>query len=228
MKKLLAIALVIFLGNACNNYNLLDKLENPGGTGSSQEKLLAFVASVTTDGIMSSYNAGLFVGCAGFTGQGRADCACQTMATNAALPKPKSGKYISFTSITGNDMRCRIQGIIGAVLCPIPSGGPVWTNVNGVPVANGYAGLFSGSLMAPLDLTETKVTAASLGITATWTGTNTDGSYNGTQNNCSDWTITSVNSATTGQPTAQNANWVNAGTTSCALGTTSVYCFAQP
>lgn len=219
--------LLLLLASHCVNYGLLGKLEDPGGATATQQKLYAFIASATTTTAnFSSYTAGLFTSCSGFTGQGRADCACQIMAQNANLPMPQSGKYISWTSTSTNDMRCRIQGIFNSTTCAsLPSGGPLWQNTNGVGIANGYAGLFSGTLMSPLNLTET---AGAPGNTNAYTGTNTDGTLAGATStaNCTDWS--SGSSATWGSATASGTQWTNNGATPNCSTVASVYCFALP
>lgn len=226
MKVKTVLSLLIFAAH-CNNYDLVDKLNNPGGATASQEKLYAFVSSATTSSAnFSDYTAALFTSCSGFTGQGRADCACQIMAQNANLPMPKSGKYISWTSISSNDMRCRIQGIFNSTTCAtLPSGGPLWQNTNGIPIANGYAGLFSGALMSPLNVTETK---GSPGSTSVYTGTNTDGTLAGSSSTatCTDWS--SGSSATLGSANASGAQWTNNGASPNCSTLASIYCFALP
>ncbi len=209
----------------CSNYDLLEKLENPGGA-TNQQRLLAFVASATSTANFNSYNVGIFTSCAGFTGQGRADCACQVMATNAGLSMPQSGKYISWTSIVASDMRCRIQGIFNTVGCAIPAGGPLWSTTGGITVANGYSGLFSGNLMGMLNLTETKGNPPSTDV---WTGTNADGTIAGTgaTATCTDWT--GAGNGVSGSTLSANAAWTNnPAAQSCSSASLPIYCFAQP
>ncbi len=228
--NVLAITILTFISGACSNLGLLDKLENPGGTGSVSQgqALIAFLSSQSTNADLSSYTTGPFASCGGLTNLARADCACQTMATNAGLPMPMSGKYIAWLSSSSNDMSCRLAGITSPLVsCTPPSGGPTWTNTNGQIIANGYGGIFGGSLMAPLNYTEAKV-QASAGALA-WTGTGTDGKLTGTAatTTCTDWSL--AGSAIGGLADAVNANWTNNSTPpSCSSGTAQIYCFAKP
>ncbi len=225
---LLTSALLCISMLQCNNYSLADKLANPGVSNStSQERLIAFVASASSLANFTGYIAGAYASCAGFSGQGRADCACQIMAANAGLSMPKSGKYISWTSITSNDMRCRIQGIFNQTTCAsIPSGGPLWVNTNGVSIANGYSGLFSGNLMSALNLTENKGAPPSTDV---WTGTNSDGTIAGTgaTATCTDWT--GAGNGISGTTNSSGVIWTNnSSSSSCSSSSLPVYCFAQP
>jgi hypothetical protein len=221
-----SLFLFVSISIGCNNYGLLDKLENPGGS-SAQQKLLAFVSSSVSTANFNSYNVGIFTSCAGFTGQGRADCACQVMAMNAGLPMPSSGKYISWTSIVGSDMRCRMQGIYGAPTCAtLPAGGPTWSTTTGTMVANGYAGLFSGNLMGMLNVTEAKGIPPATDV---WTGTNPDGTIAGTgaTATCTDWT--GAGNGISGSTLSSNSAWTNnSGLQSCSSSSLPIYCFAQP
>lgn len=230
---MLALSGPAILATGCNNYNLVDKLQNPGAnssTNSNQQTLLAFVGSVTSTGDMNNYTAGIFAGCssAGFL---RADCACQAMATQAGLPMPSSGKYIAFISAAANDMTCRITGTTSPLVnCTVPSsGGPIWKTTQGQMVANGYQGLLSGGLMSLFNITETQTTSpAAFG----WTGTQPGGQYfnngGGTNNNCGDWTITSVQTATVGNPASMGTTWMNTGTNQACTGTGALYCIGRP
>jgi|JI8StandDraft_1071087.scaffolds.fasta_scaffold32603_2 hypothetical protein len=212
---------VTFAGN-CTNIGLLDQLENPAGGLT----LTAFVASVNSTGDLSAYSAGLFASCGGVQGLLRADCACQNMAANAGLPE--SGKYIAFMSAAAYDMSCRIIGNTSQLLnCPIPSGGPNWATTTGQKIAKGYAGLLSGTLLNPLNITEYKSAPASASFV--WTGTQPGGQFfSNLSTNCGDFTTGSVNNSVVGDFDSASSTWINTGSVqSCTISTGTMYCLAR-
>ena len=229
--KRFALLALILAAFDCHQYGLVDKLENPGG--SNQTGLLAFVASAPTLANLSGYTGAnsAFMTCASFAGLKIADCACQVMATNAGLAMPPSGKYVAWLSTAANDMTCRITGATNPLInCPIPAGGPRWIDTQGSVIANGFAGLFSGTLMSPLNVTENKTTL----MGNVWTGTNSNGTTASTvaagATDCTGWTA--AGSGTVGD-LASTTTWSNNGiATTCTTTPTPtslpIYCFAMP
>lgn len=214
---------------ACSNYGLKDKLENPGGTANSGASgMIAFVSSATINASLSNGGTistliAAFPNCNALNGLALADCACTQMAASAGLPTT-SGGYVAWISTSANDMTCRITRTTSPLVsCPIPTGGPTWTNAGGQVVANGYTGLLSGALMAPINLTETKLTVTS----NVWTGTNTNGS-SGTSATatCTDWTAAA--SGIYGNSGVSTAGWTNTLTTACGATPYPIYCFGLP
>ena len=221
--KFLILSATLAVTQNCTNYDLLDQLENPGGGLT----LTAFAASATTTGDLSSYSAGIFVNCGGLAGLLRADCACQTMATNAGLPMPSSGKYIAFMSAAAADMTCRISGTTSPLVhCAIPSGGPNWATPDGKKIAKGYSGLLSGNLSNPLNITEYKTISSA---TLAWTGTQPGGqAFNNGTSNCGDFTVGSVNQSVVGDPNSTTNSWLNTGTNTACTVPGTMYCIAKP
>lgn len=130
-------------------------------------------------------------------------------------------------SAAAYDMTCRIAGTNGQQLnCSVPSGGPNWANMNGQKIAQGYAGLLSGNLLAPLNLTENKGTPTA---TVVWTGTQAGGQYfsNGS-NNCGDFTVGSVNNSVVGDFNSTSSAWLNTGTIQGCTNNGTIYCVARP
>ncbi len=217
----LAATVALALTGSCTNIGLAELLENPAGA----QILTAFVGSVNTAGELGTYSAGIFVNCSGSQGLLRADCACRTMAGNAGLRD--SNNYIALMSAAAYDMTCRITGSTSQLLnCSLPSGGPKWANTNGQIIAKGYAGLLSGNLLAPLNLTENKSTPTA---TLVWTGTQAGGQFfNNGSNNCGDFTVGSVNNSVVGDFNSTSSSWLNTGTVQgCTLNGT-IYCIAKP
>jgi len=224
MRRFIAPAfLSVALTANCTNIGLLEQLENPAGGLT----LTAFVASANSTGDLNGYSAGvLFASCGGLQGLLRADCACQNMAFSAGLAE--SGKYIAFMSAAANDMTCRITGNTSQLLnCPIPSGGPNWATTTGQRIAKGYAGLLSGTLLNPLNITEFKTAPASASFV--WTGTQPGGQFfNNGSNNCGDFTTGSVSNSVVGDFNSTSSTWINTGSVQgCTISTGTIYCLAR-
>ncbi len=80
MRSVYLVLLVAAILVRCSNYDLLDKLENPGGSISvPPQKLYAFVTSAVTLGDMTGLTSSSCTG----TGLGRADCYCTEKAASA-------------------------------------------------------------------------------------------------------------------------------------------------
>ncbi|HRP70317.1 MAG TPA: hypothetical protein PLY93_12355, partial [Turneriella sp.] len=141
-RKLAPLAVAFFLG--CNNYGLLEQLQNPGGGNSAQNIMMyAFVSSATMNGNLTGGGSlqSAFPPCSAFTGLQLADCACTQMAQNAGLAIPVN-KYVAWLSTSTNDMTCRISNTTSPLInCTLPGGGPTWVNMSGQTVASGYAAL---------------------------------------------------------------------------------------
>lgn len=221
IQKYLIFAVGIFFTGQCNNFGLLDKLENPGGSQSGAPRKI-FVSSLTTTGSMANFIT--VPGCTGLgTGLPPADCVCKVMATNAGLAN--SNNFIAFMSDGANDVRCRIQGISGNV-CGAANAGP-WYNTKGNLVAKDYGTLLSGALSSPVQYTESGMAPPAAQV---FTGTNQGGSSSGS--NCTNWSSVSgtpatVNGGTVGNPNAIDGTWADMGTpalTAGCSGALPVYC----
>lgn len=92
------------------------------------------------------------------------------------------------------------------------------------PIAKGFAGLTSGSLLASIDVDESGVKGSDIG--AAWTNTNFDGSVADPINHCANWTgaenldMESVFSL----PDALDQKWTKHDMVTC-LGCLPLYCF---
>lgn len=227
-KSTTLILLILILGfSACNNYNLMDKLENPGSSNkNSTSSMIAFVSSATINASLSSGGTistliAAFPACNALNGLPLADCACTQMASAAGLPMP-ANQYIAWISTAANDMSCRINGTLSPLVnCPVPTGGPTWTTSGGQVVANGYSGLLSGALMSPINQDQNKNIVTS----NVWTGTNTNGS-SGSALTCTDWTAAST--GVYGNSGVSNAGWTNTTSTACGATAYPIYCFGRP
>lgn len=202
---------------SCNNYDLREKLENPGAAG--PRELLAFVSSVTMDGIASS----MVSGSCGGAGTLKADCICTTLAQSAGLPKPRSGKYVAWLSDASAHAKCRIQGD-NSNGCAVSRVGP-WYNVKKQKLANDLVTMLSGPLLAPIRYDESGMDKGALAV---YTGTTADGSmFNlGGATSCSDWTS---NATLTVLGVADSLTQWSSDNTPISCGTSRpFYCFEVP
>lgn len=219
---------LVFLGlSACNNYDLLDKLENPGNLEKFTDRLFVFVTSMTTQGNMQSLPAS---NCAA-TGKARADCACQNIAAQNGRRRSSSSRFVAWLSDTGSEMRCRIVGQ-ESVGCA-PTGTHVWYNTGYQAVFSGLENSTTGVLGAATTLSfspqYTETGALITGETDNvWTGTDAGGIQAG--NNCSGWT--DIGDGTTPQGRLGTASslgppWTNSSDLACT-NYKRIYCFALP
>lgn len=223
-----AIACAVFSVTQCTNYGLYEKMADPESV--LPETLTAFVLSMSTNGDMSLYTGGPLSQCNGYTGIFRADCACQTAATNNNLPMPKSGTYVAWMSLVAApfawDMTCRIQGRPGTA-CAAPKKDARWKDTVGETIASSYSRLFSGVLEKPVNRTESGSVFAG---NKAWTGTQPNGLVVGSGASaatCDDWMDGSSMTAYTGDPAQTNAFWTQDTSSLCSTSSNSVYCFAQ-
>ncbi len=94
--------------------------------------------------------------------------------------------------------------------------------VNGTRVANNWADLIDGNLLAPINVTETNV---SLNAAVVWTGTDPQGKWEGLD--CLAWTDrTTDRSAFTGYTLRWDARWTYDFTAQCHMFQ-RLYCFQQ-
>ncbi len=213
----------------CNNYNLKEKLENPGGSGQAEkfsDRLFAFVTTATTMGDMQGL---VDDNCTG-TGYTRADCFCQQLAQKNGLRMSSSSKFVAWLGETNNSMKCRIQNLTGPS-CTLPAGNFTWYNTKFQPVFTGTMGanstgteLFnvSATLGAVLNFTESGVQLPA--GQAVWTGTGGDGVGNGS--NCSGW-VSTASLGLYGQSDVTNIAWTNLNAQNCNIAS-RLYCFAMP
>lgn len=156
---------------------------------------LMFVSSMAHSGMFGTTVATAMTGSSTF---------CQDRATAAGLP----GTYIAWLGFGGAPMTTRI-----------PAGDSVWVRPDGRPVATSRSQLFSGALTHAVTLTESGMANTN---SIVLTGTNADGTTPASFN-CSDWTLTS-GMARTGTTGHAGSLWTDQTNTSCAGGSTRVYC----
>jgi|JI10StandDraft_1071094.scaffolds.fasta_scaffold56372_4 hypothetical protein len=221
---------------ACNNYDLKEKLENPGGATAEKftDRLFAFVTTAVTKGDMQ----GLVAGNCGGTGIVRADCVCQQLAQTNGRRMNSNSRFVAWLSQAApdpRDMRCRIQGLSGAA-CALPSVNLTWYNTNFQPVFSGILGapttgaeLFTtfGATTLPASLKFTESGSLLTGGQLAWTGTNTTGNSPGT-NDCNNWAdATNTPFGQNGISDALNNSWTQNNTATCGTDL-HLYCFALP
>jgi hypothetical protein len=226
------LGLALVLG-ACNNLNLLDKLENPGASGDSGNKgpikLYAFVSSVTPQGDMKISGADMHPNCAGQTAFAAADCYCQNRAIETGLMTPGTKRFVAWLSGSSVDMTCRIQDIPAAQACAFPAKDVNWYNKQEQLIADSYTRLFTigGALINPLVITDTGG-AATNGANV-WSSTQGNGLTSGTlaANHCQDWTLNTSQTAATGSINGAGSTWSALASASCTV-TAYFYCFGIP
>lgn len=222
--RVLCVTMTSILG-ACSNYDLLDKLENPGGKESFTDRLYIFVTSQMTAGDMFALNAG---SCSG-TGIGKADCVCQTLAAQNGRRRSASSRFLAWLSTSTSPMNCRFGSLTGQGCAP--TGNQIWYNtINEVvftgiePTASGLMGNTPG-MPAPPKYTESGFAAPSMADNV-WTGTNAGGGV--AANTCGDWSSNQAGFlGRTGQSDTIGAAWTNSSDFGCDLFK-RIYCVAVP
>jgi hypothetical protein len=147
----------------------------------------------------------------GLTG---ADAQCTSLAQTAGLP----GVYKAWLSDETTSAKNRLAH------SSIP-----YARVDGVVVANNFADLIDGSLLAPINVTQnsTPVSGGGRSLFA-WTGTTADGSTIAGAT-CDNWTAaTDTFSAASGEPGGTNGSWTNTQILGCSgFGSDHLYCVQQ-
>lgn len=213
------IAALILSAPACNNFGLLDKIENPGGSEKFTNNYYVFASSWTTMGDMAG---GPYPECtANYVGPARADCACTKAAAKNGLRKHSNHAFRAYLGMTGTptmEARCRVSGQPSSCLPNIP--GP-WFNADGAIVVNNFISN-AGTIDGPILFTENRV--ALTAADQVWTGASATGTH---QNECLGWNDTTATNINVGDPTATGTGWHNGGTSNCNVPK-RVYCFATP
>jgi cysteine-rich repeat protein len=96
--------------------------------------------------------------------------------------------------------------------------------LNGVKIANNWADLTNGSLLAAINVTENNTPGAN--TVRVWTGTNNAGGTTGIISRCDGWTKTGLWAGRTGRRDRTNGEWTNNSTDNCG-GSSHLYCFEQ-
>jgi hypothetical protein len=207
----------------CNNYGLLDKLENPGG-GGAPLKLYAFVTNQISKGDMTEFTDASCIG----NGLPRADCICDHLAIANGLQSKPGGIFKAWLSGTADDMTCRLQGLSGNN-CSLPVGSFSWFNTNDQLIATDFGDLFDGQLLAPVNYTETRIQKDGVQV---WSGTDANGLRSNAGNttaNCSNWTDGFSTSSPILGRTGMTTNAWSAETQGTFCGAQkSIMCFAVP
>jgi len=147
----------------------------------------------------------------GLTG---ADALCNSLAQTAGLP----GIYKAWLSDETTSAKNRLAH------SSIP-----YARVDGVVVANNFADLTDGSLLAPIAITQNGSVVSGGGFTVfAWTGTTADGSTIAGRT-CNNWTdATNSFNAASGGPGSTSGSWTDTQNLGCAgFGSDHMYCFQQ-
>jgi hypothetical protein len=146
-------------------------------------------------------------------GLGGADAICQGLATTAGLPGTYKAWLSDSTSAAGSRF--------------VPSPGP-YQLVNGTTVAATWADLTDGTLLAPINVTETGGDPG--GNVVAWTGTlpNGNGPLESTEH-CANWSTNAAGNTNRGRvgfSVRSNTEWTSNGYSGCDE-TVHLYCFQQ-
>ena len=95
---------------------------------------VAFITSEVGTGVMSTWTSS-----GGMAGLDGADQVCRTLAANAGLANPND--FVAWLSDSSDDAYCRLHGLSGRILDPMPCGqltlptsaGP-WSRSDGTPI----------------------------------------------------------------------------------------------
>jgi hypothetical protein len=137
------------------------------------------------------------------------DAICQGLATTAGLP----GTYKAWLSDSTGAVSSRF----------VPSPGP-YRLVNGTAIATSFTDLTDGTLLAPINVTETGGDPG--GNSFAWTGTRADGNaMSEAGSNCANWGPGGMN----GWAGYINidSQWTDFGRTTCSMNSFHLYCFQQ-
>lgn len=157
---------------------------------------VAFVSSLSKDGNFGSVSG--------------ADKKCQQMARAADL----AGTYKAWLSDDVSNPNMSFS----------QSTDP-YVRVDGTVIANDWAGLTSGNLLAPINLDERSRVLPDSALEQVWSGTLIDGTPG--PDHCSGWTDRSTSTAGgIGNPWFTNAGWTDLSTFVCAIPL-HFYCFEQ-
>ncbi len=128
-------------------------------------------------------------------------------------------------------MTCRIQGILNANNCSLPTANVNFYNTYEEIIASGYTDLFDGTLSTPIRYTEARTVVS---YNEVWSGTDPSGLRafgGGSSANCNSWTSGGTgDSGVFGNPNQIASQWSNAGgagTNNCSESK-PIYCFARP
>jgi cysteine-rich repeat protein len=144
-----------------------------------------------------SYTAGLIKGVAG------ADTLCKTAGVGLASPGNTWLAWLSDDiSSPSNRVAAPNKSFTGWYLLP-----------TGTPIAKGWSGLTSGTLVNAISLTETGMMPGD--PLAAWTNTKPDGTSGGATD-CINWTKSDFTTSGYGDVTAKSAAWTQAEIISCA------------
>lgn len=221
--------LLVAAVTACNNYDLLDSLENPGSKEKFTDRLFVFVTSQMTAGDMFALNAGK---CSG-TGIGKADCVCQALAAQNGLRMSSSSRFIAWLSSEADAPKCRMLNQSGSSCTP--SGPFVWYNTNYEPVFQGIetptTGLLAPTSPPPALLNSIRYTETRFAVPIqsdnVWTGTDIGGNIAGGFT-CDNWNSFAAGfQGRTGTSDSLTSGWTSGTSFGCDLFK-RIYCIAVP
>ncbi len=225
MRNKLWMAALFLAGlSACNNYNLLEKLENPGGSKPQEEftsNYYVFVSSWETKGDMSGQP---FAECNAPMGIGRADCACTRAAASRNLRKNEHHQfraYLSMPSPSTLDPKCHVAGLAQGCSPSFP--GP-WLNTQGQVVVNNF--IRSDGMLDSNAVRYTEMQAVVPAGAPVWTGAGATGNV---VSPCGQWDDASNGTnGSYGAADSTGATWQNNGTPMGCDQLKRIYCFATP
>lgn len=183
---------------------------------------VAFVTSVSGDSDLGGWPVD------GLTqsGTAAADEICITLAAEAGLDN--AANFVAWVSDSSDDAYCRVHNLTGkkAANCgqgTLPVSAGPWVRTDGRPFAPGIEFLVANDQVVyhPLSVDQNGSEIALGLVTAAWTGTLMDGTFQSP--NCGDWNGTPAGGGAVGATVATRQSWTTFGTQGCA-GSAHLYC----
>lgn len=101
-------AILLLLATACQNNNLLDKLESPGGSGNSSAGPFGPIFVFRSNNALNGNVKGVFA-----TARAGADAECQTTRSSLIFPNNSCGQVRAFISLSSSDSIANMPGNYG-------------------------------------------------------------------------------------------------------------------
>jgi len=192
-----------------------------GAAAGERAPKVAFVTSVAGVGDLSQWQP--YAGAN--TGLAAADAICQSLAATAGLANPSS--FVAWLSDDTDDAYCRVHNLGGTVagLCgqgTLPTAAGPWVRTDDFPWAERIELMIgsSGVIFTPLWLDEN---ANKVSWIRAFTDTEPDGTQDGGQTNCGNWTDENTGLVVSGSVDSTTQSWTHIGASGCHVDS-PLYC----
>lgn len=205
---------------SCNNYGILDIMEN---TSTGKQGYLVFPSYLINTGLLSFHG-----NCTIGTALEKANCSCDQIASSKGF-KNFGNKFVAWLSHMNTvDAICNIQGQWGTTCSGNVEKGPVLSMDDGQCFGDSCRNnfkLLSGSINDLLQkgATNSIFSPSNTSPDLVWTGTSMQGRATGLD--CTGWTVNSAILATTGEGRRSGQGWTDTGTNPQCSASATYYCF---